>query len=188
MSSYEKYIIIAEHHTLSSDLIKTASQSSPIDYFSPSCRKEQDVRELFEAIEKLRTQFESIERPHLEIETPPGAEAETPSYEKQQDSTSAPAQGTDVSKAEKDEEPKSSAVKADQVLDDEAELTKLESEFGKPGQDDSPMEVSDWEFAELERELAYANSASSSQGYILLRQHKLSCADSASSSQGCLLL
>ncbi|XP_061372233.1 uncharacterized protein LOC133314734 isoform X2 [Gastrolobium bilobum] len=119
-------------------------------------RKDEDrVKELFDAIEKLRTQFESIERPILEIESPP-AKAEIPPSEKKSDGTpspSAPAQGTELSKPETDEQPKSPSVKADQVLDHEAELAKLESEFGKVSQDYSTEEIGDWEFDELERAL-----------------------------------
>ncbi|KAF7822324.1 synaptonemal complex protein 1-like isoform X4 [Senna tora] len=125
-------------------------------------RHEQSVKELFDAIEKLRTQFDSIERPHLDIESRPGAEAQVATNVKQQDSTSAPAQGTEVSKTEKDEQPKSPAIIAGQVLEHESELSKLESEFGKLGQHHSTEEIGDWEFDELERELAYATSATRS--------------------------
>ncbi|KAL5196176.1 hypothetical protein HKD37_20G057846 [Glycine soja] len=120
-----------------------------------SRKDEERVKELFEAIEKLRTQFESIERPILEIETP--AKAETPPFEKKSDATpsvSAPTQGAELSKPETDELPKSPSVKTDQILDHEAELAKLESEFGKVSQDYSTEEIGDWEFDELERELS----------------------------------
>ena len=112
------------------------------------------VKELFDAIEKLRTKFESIERPILDIESP--AKVETPPSEKLDGtpSLSAPAHGAELSKPETDEEPKSSSVKADQVLDHEAELAQLESEFGKVSQDYSAEEIGDWEFDELEKELA----------------------------------
>ncbi|TKY50625.1 hypothetical protein E2542_SST22129 [Spatholobus suberectus] len=129
-----------------------------------SRKDEERVKELFDAIEKLRTQFESIERPILEIESPT-AKVETPPSEKKFDGTpsfSAPAQGAELSKPETDEQPKSPSVKADQILDHEAELAKLESEFGKVNQDYSTEEIGDWEFDELERELASGNSATSS--------------------------
>ncbi|RDY14727.1 hypothetical protein CR513_00161 [Mucuna pruriens] len=128
-----------------------------------SRKDEEKVKELFDAIEKLRTRFESIERPILEIESP--AKIETPPSEKKFDGTpsvSAPAQGAEVSKPERDEQPKSPSVKtdpkspsvkADQILDHEAELAKLESEFGKVSEDYSTEEIGDWEFDELEREL-----------------------------------
>ncbi|KAL2323881.1 hypothetical protein Fmac_022939 [Flemingia macrophylla] len=131
-----------------------------------SRKDEEKVKELFDAIEKLRTQFESIERPILEIESP--AKAETPPSEKFDGtpSFSIPAQGAEHSKSEADEKPKSPSVepkppsvKADQILDHEAELAKLETEFGKVSQDYSGEEIGDWEFDELERELASGDSA-----------------------------
>ncbi|KAG4998756.1 hypothetical protein JHK85_030195 [Glycine max] len=125
-----------------------------------SRKDEERVIELFDAIEKLRTQFESIERPILEIEIP--AKAETPPLEKKSDATpsvsvpaqGAAAQGIELSKPETDEQPKSPSVKTDQILDHEAELAKLESEFGKVSKDYSAEEIGDWEFDELERELS----------------------------------
>ncbi|CAK8574349.1 unnamed protein product [Lathyrus sativus] len=119
-------------------------------------KDEEKVKELFEAIEKLRIQFEAIERPILEIESPPVKTERLPS-EKKSDSipspSSASVQGTEFSKTETDEQPKSPSVKPDQVLDHEAELAKLESEFGKVStQDYSTEEINDWEFDELERE------------------------------------
>ncbi|KAK2979298.1 hypothetical protein RJ640_013262 [Escallonia rubra] len=111
------------------------------------------VKELFDDIEKLRAEFESIERPNLEMETPSG-KAETPSVEKPQESRSGPSlQAAERPEAEKNEQPKSPTGKAGQVLDTEAELAKLESEFGKVNRDYTAEEVGDWEFDELEREL-----------------------------------
>jgi len=125
-------------------------------YWSHQSRNDEErVKELFDAIEELRTKFESIERPILDIESP--AKVETPPSEKKLDDTpslSAPAHGAEHSKPETDDQPKSSSVKADQVLDHEAELAKLESEFGKVSQDYSTEEIGDWEFDELEKELA----------------------------------
>lgn len=119
------------------------------------------VKELFDDIERLRAEFESIERPILEMETPT-PKAETQSVEKQQKAPSPPPmQGTETLKAEKDEQPRSPAIMAEQMLDTEAELAKLESEFGKVGQDYSAEEIGDWEFDELERELRAGDSATS---------------------------
>ncbi|XP_041000390.1 uncharacterized protein LOC121246335 [Juglans microcarpa x Juglans regia] len=119
------------------------------------------VKELFDDIERLRAEFESIERPILEMETPT-PKAETQSVEKQQKAPSPPPmQGTETLKAEKDEQPRSPAIMAEQMLDTEAELAKLESEFGKVGQDYSAGEIGDWEFDELERELRAGDSATS---------------------------
>ncbi|XP_057424371.1 uncharacterized protein LOC130717969 isoform X2 [Lotus japonicus] len=111
-------------------------------------RKDEDrVKELFDAIEKIRTQFESIERPVLEIESP-SAHTESSLTEKKSDETPSPSAPAQVS--------------AGQVLDHEAELAKLESEFGKVSHDYSTEEIGDWEFDELERELDSGNSATSS--------------------------
>ncbi|XP_004497325.1 uncharacterized protein [Cicer arietinum] len=149
-----------------------------------SRKDEERVKELFDAIEKLRTQFESIERPVLQLESPT-AKTETLPSEKKSDGTPSPpasvrgtefsktetdeqpkspspsasVRGTEFSKTETDEQPKSPSVKSDQVWDHEAELAKLESEFGKVGQDYSAEEIGDWEFDELEREFVSGNSA-----------------------------
>lgn len=120
-----------------------------------SRKDEEKVKELFDAIEKLRTHFEAIERPVLEIESPP-VKTETLPSEKKSDGTPSPSAsvgGTEFSKTETGEQPKSPSLKSDQVLDHEAELAKLESEFGKVStQDYSTEEINDWEFDELERE------------------------------------
>ncbi|XP_057486567.1 uncharacterized protein LOC130772632 isoform X2 [Actinidia eriantha] len=117
------------------------------------------VKELFDSIEKLREKFESIERPDLEMENP-SSEADPPG--KQPDSPShPPLQATESPKAVKDEHPPSPTINTEQALDAEAELAKLESEFGKVSQDYSTEEVGDWEFDELERELRSSDSAAS---------------------------
>ncbi|KAJ4719788.1 coiled-coil domain-containing protein 18 isoform X2 [Melia azedarach] len=118
------------------------------------------VKELFDDIEKLRVEFESIERPNLELETPT-PKADASSHEKAPGSPTSPVQETMTQKPEKSEHPKKPAHNAEQVLDPEAELAKLESEIGKVGQDYSGEEIGDWEFDELEREFKTADSAPS---------------------------
>ena len=128
---------------------------------APIYRKDdQKVKELFDDIEKLRAQFESIEGPQLAMEFPP-AKAESPRAGKQQDGTSsAPVQSNEPLKMVTEEKPTSPAVKADH-LDHEAELAKLESEFGKVSQDYPGEEIGDWEFDELEKEFTVGNSPTS---------------------------
>ncbi|KAK8481575.1 hypothetical protein V6N12_007938, partial [Hibiscus sabdariffa] len=95
-------------------------------------------KELFNDIEKLRAEFEAIERPTLEIETP---KLDTPIEATQ---------------------PKPEATKdgpeAQLLLDPAAELAQLESEFGQGSHDYSADEIGDWEFDELERELRSGDS------------------------------
>ncbi|CAN6704937.1 unnamed protein product [Malus baccata var. baccata] len=117
------------------------------------------VKELFIDIEKLREQFDAIERPNLQLENP-APKAETSSSEKpQSDPSHVPTESTGAQKAGTDKQSGSGAVKAEQTLDTEAELAKLESEFGKVGQDYSAEEINDWEFDELEREFRSGDSS-----------------------------
>lgn len=119
------------------------------------------VKELFDEIEKLRAEFESIERPNLEMETPTPKDETQSSENPQKTPSPPPLPDSETPRAGIDEQPKSPAIKAEQVLDTEAELAKLESEFGKVGRDYSAEEIGDWEFDELERELTAGDSATS---------------------------
>lgn len=121
----------------------------------PQFRKDDPkIKELFDDIENLRGEFESIERPNLEMENPnPNAETASTSVMIQSDQPQSPNKDAGSHKAEQDEHPKSPAAKAEPMLDPEAELAKLESEFGKVGRDYSTDEIGGWEFDELEREL-----------------------------------
>lgn len=66
---------------------------------------------------------------------------------------------TAVAGEKKENEPPS--AKTEEVLDPEAELAKLESEFGKINRNYSAEEIGDWEFDELEKELKSGESATS---------------------------
>lgn len=96
---------------------------------------------------------------------------ETLPTEKKSDGTPSPSAsvgGTEFSKTETSEQPKSPSLKSDQVLDHEAELAKLESEFGKVStQDYSTEEINDWEFDELEREFVSGSNKWSVQSLLL---------------------
>ncbi|KAL7107818.1 hypothetical protein ACP275_06G078400 [Erythranthe tilingii] len=119
-----------------------------------SSKENQKVKELFDNIEKLRAEFESIERPTLEMENP-SKEIESSSGEKSQDSVtnSSTEQSEKKIIAGKVDDPKPITIMSEQMLDPEAELAKLESEFGNINQDYSTEEIGGWEFDELEREL-----------------------------------
>ncbi|XP_022765248.1 myosin-11-like [Durio zibethinus] len=110
------------------------------------------VKELFDDVEKLRTEFEAIERPTLEMENP---KVDTP--EEKPEETLSPRRTLESTQPKLDtkENPETQPV-----LDPSAELARLESEFGKVSQDYSTEEIGDWEFDELERELRSGDFAS----------------------------
>ncbi|KAB5538880.1 hypothetical protein DKX38_016413 [Salix brachista] len=116
------------------------------------------VKELFDDIEKLRVEFEAIERPNLELETPTPKAATTSGKSLGSPSHSTTQNATTL-ESNIDEHPKAPAVETDDVLDPAAELAKLESEFGKDARDYSSEEIGDWEFDELERELRSDDTA-----------------------------
>ncbi|MQM06839.1 hypothetical protein Taro_039662 [Colocasia esculenta] len=116
------------------------------------------VKQLFDAIEGMRVDFESIERPFLRHETL--AKDEVMSSEERAEDPSHLSRTIESPKSKRTDSPKSrhadspkSATAALEQLDPEAELAKLESEFGKVTRDYSSEEIGGWEFDELEQEL-----------------------------------
>ncbi|CAL9078363.1 unnamed protein product [Musa textilis] len=136
-----------------------------------SRRDDPDVKELFESIEKMRLDFESIERPFLEIEVPeklmmpsegdseegsPAVQVSSSPKSKGVDSPKSSPRVVRISSSPKSKgvySPKSSPRTASEILDPESEIAKLEMEFGKAGRDYSTEEIGGWEFDELEQEL-----------------------------------
>lgn len=108
---------------------------------------------MFDDIEKLREKFDSIERPNLEIETPPSKTEDESSQEVHSSVPRSPVGDSEDSKGETHTQPEIPAAKVEQTLDAAAELAKLESEFGKVGHDYSAEDIGEWEFDELEKEL-----------------------------------
>ncbi|XP_074296185.1 uncharacterized protein LOC141623926 [Silene latifolia] len=118
-----------------------------------SRKDDSKARELIDDIEKLRVEFDTIERPTLEMEFP-SKEPETQASENPQEIIS-PSPVKSIQSSKPNEEPiESSSAKQEQVLDHEAELAKLESEFGNLGHNYTAEEIGGWEFDELEKELA----------------------------------
>ncbi|KAK1320369.1 hypothetical protein QJS10_CPA03g01428 [Acorus calamus] len=105
-------------------------------------RDDSKIKELFDAIEKKREEFESIERPTLEIETPsPKGERRSSSEERLPKSPSHATQSVAESSKTTSETMKPTSPRTGQPLDAEAELAKLESEFGKLSKDYSTEEI-----------------------------------------------
>lgn len=94
----------------------------------------------------MRAEFESIGRPTLNHEASPAGELTSPEG-KSESHQNRLAQTAASPKSKRPESPKP------ERLDPEAELAKLESEFGKVTRDFSAEEIGGWEFDELEQEL-----------------------------------
>lgn len=106
------------------------------------------MKELFDDMEKMRQEFESVARPILEIETPSPKSSAAASPSSSMD-------GPVKSVTQKPELSPSEAPTTTTAgsSNPESELAELESEFGKVGRDYSADEVDGWEFDELEKEL-----------------------------------
>ncbi|XP_031257837.1 uncharacterized protein LOC116115848 [Pistacia vera] len=113
-------------------------------------RKEfERVKELFDALAKIKEEFESIERPTLEVETPT-RRPQLPLPIKNSSPTSGQNSKTQKNKREKIE---FYSIKRDKVSDVTAELEKLDSGFGRSSRDNSSEEIIDWEFDAFDKDL-----------------------------------
>ncbi|KAJ8484681.1 hypothetical protein OPV22_017166 [Ensete ventricosum] len=108
-----------------------------------SRRDDMEVKELFELIEKLRVDFESIERPILEIEIL----KETQSDDRLE---KGPLPAIQITSSPR---PKGIEWTTDDLSDTESEIAKLEMEYGKAGMHCSTDEIDEiggWEFDDLD--------------------------------------
>ncbi|KAJ0028232.1 hypothetical protein Pint_35508 [Pistacia integerrima] len=113
-------------------------------------RKEfERVKELFDALAKIKEEFESIERPTLEVETPT-RRPQLPLPSTNSSPTSGQNSKTQKNKREKIE---FYSIKRDKVSDVTAELEKLDSGFGRSSRDNSSEEIIDWEFDAFDKDL-----------------------------------
>ncbi|XP_020107678.1 uncharacterized protein LOC109723660 [Ananas comosus] len=116
-------------------------------------RDDPEVNELFAAINKIRAEFESIERPTLETEIP---KEKGVSKEESQKGPSHNVSVSNSPRSERIESPKSSPKTMEQDSDPESEITRLEREFGQVSKGYLAEEVSEWEFDVLEEDLRSA--------------------------------
>lgn len=124
-----------------------------------NCRQDDPkVKELFDAIEQIKKEFECIERPTLEIETS-SPKGEWPPEEKSHKGSNA-IETIEIAQPDKEVSPKSASAVEDKYLDCEAEMATLESESGNTSKDYMPGDIGDWEFDALEQELKPCHSTS----------------------------
>ncbi|XXG66200.1 hypothetical protein AAC387_Pa05g3728 [Persea americana] len=125
---------------------------------SNSRQDDPKVKELFDAIEQIKKEFECIERPTLEIETS-SPKGEWPPEEKSHKGSNA-IETIEIAQPDKEVSPKSASAVEDKYLDCEAEMATLESESGNTSKDYMPGDIGDWEFDALEQELKPCHSTS----------------------------
>uniref|UniRef100_A0A6N2LDI7 Uncharacterized protein n=1 Tax=Salix viminalis TaxID=40686 RepID=A0A6N2LDI7_SALVM len=114
-------------------------------------KNDERVKELFSAMENIREEFKSIQRPVLE--------AENPTQQSHSQSSDSPRDGPLSSSRKTPETPGkrgekgsgSPPVKRGNVVT-QADLEKLGSDIGKDDEGDAAEDIGEWEFDELEKE------------------------------------
>eukprot|EP01018_Ginkgo_biloba_P040490 Gb_30293 [translate_table: standard] len=114
--------------------------------------------ESFDMIDQIKQEFQAIQRPPLELETlTPKADILSSANKPLEDLTDdkqASHTGGNIEQSSRSVHKHDTDVKLSEgFLDPEAELAKLESEFGKTSEEYSSQEIGGWEFDELEEEL-----------------------------------
>ncbi|KAJ9541080.1 hypothetical protein OSB04_027586 [Centaurea solstitialis] len=134
------------------------------------------LRQKFDSIERPNLEMENPEQEEETQETETNTKpAETQSHPKEKGAAKTQETETNTKSVETQSHPKGKGAakpetktktqkseqqvkspggKSDQGLDPEAEIAKLESEFGKVNQEYTEEEIGDWEFDELEKELS----------------------------------
>lgn len=149
----EEYLDVEAKFVTTLSLVDSMKKQFHIQNEGIFRKDNQKVKELFDALEKIKDEFESIGRPTLEIETPT-KKPETPSSARSHQSplpTSKQSIGTPENKQE--EATHSSSIKRVNTSDMVAKVAKEESVLGKVGGDDLAEEIGDWEFDALVQDL-----------------------------------
>lgn len=121
--------------------MKYVNIQSPLSWY----RKDHDkVKELLEAIGKLKEEFKSIERPKLDVETPT-QRSEAPSS--QTSTKSGSPKTPSAANGYRPIEP----LKSLSIAKRNSESSEIQAHLEKICGDDSPDEISEWEFDANER-------------------------------------
>ncbi|KAJ4704774.1 coiled-coil domain-containing protein 18 isoform X2 [Melia azedarach] len=109
------------------------------------------VKELFDALEKIKGEFESINRPILEVENSTPRSGLPPNVESDKNPTS-PSQKLSETPEHKPEKTEFASTKAEILLDVKLGMDSLDSEV-ENSRGSSTEEINDWEFDAFEKDL-----------------------------------